>query len=66
MIGIVMNYQNMKKQKENQYKQKIEKATKEIKSGVFDFGVLTKLKKSLYLKYKDFFYGNKNENSKIK
>lgn len=55
MIGIVMNYQNMKKQKENQYKQKIEKATKEIKSGVFDFGVLTKLKKSLYFEYKDFF-----------
>lgn len=28
--------------------------------------VLTKQEKSLYLKYKDFFYGNTNENSKIK
>lgn len=66
MIGIAMSYQNMKKQKENQYKQKIEKVTKEIKSGVFNFVVLTKLRKSLYFIYKDFFYGNKNENSKIK
>lgn len=55
MIGIAMSYQNMKKQKENQYKQKIEKVTKEIKSGVFNFGVLTKLRKSLYFIYKDFF-----------
>ena len=28
--------------------------------------VLTKHEKSLYFIYKDFFYGNTNENSKIK
>ena len=37
MIGTVMSYQNTKKQKENQYKQKIERVIRVTKSGVSDF-----------------------------
>ena len=56
MIGIVMSYQNMKKQKENQYKQKIERVIRVTKSGDSDFGVLTIFKKSLYFKYIKIFF----------
>ena len=52
---MVMNYQNTKKQKENQCKQKTRKEIRETKNGKKRPWVLTKHEKSLYFIYKDFF-----------